>query len=72
MNNRQKLDYIAYNLRRAAEERRKAAKTMSAADRANRLLIAEIFEDRADAALTAEAALLPIPSAPGELRPTLH
>lgn len=43
-------DYIAYNLRRAAEERGKAAETVSAHDRACRLQLADMFEARAHAA----------------------
>lgn len=43
-------DYIAYNLRRAAEERRKADETRSERDRQGRIEIAEMFEARADAA----------------------
>jgi hypothetical protein len=43
-------DYIAYNLRRAAEERGKAAETSSDHDRRCRIEIAEMFEARAHAA----------------------
>jgi hypothetical protein len=43
-------DYIAYNLRRAAEERSKAAETGSEPVRRCRIEIAEMFEARADAA----------------------
>ena len=42
--------YIAYNLRRATEERRKAAESRSERDRLGRLEIAEMFEARAHAA----------------------
>jgi len=63
------LDCVAYDLRRAAEERRKAQEAIRPSDREGRLLIAEMFEERADAALT--AGLMPVP-APGELLPTLH
>ena len=58
-------DHIAYNLRRAAEERGKAADARSERDYRGRIEIAEIFEARAEAALT------PAP-APGGLVPTLH
>jgi hypothetical protein len=43
-------DYIAYNLRRAAEERGKASETSSEQDRRCRIEIAEMFEARAQAA----------------------
>jgi hypothetical protein len=43
-------DYTAYNLRRAAEERGKAAETISEHDRRCRIEIAEMFEARAHAA----------------------
>jgi len=43
-------DSIAYNLRRAAEERRRAAATRSEHDRASRIELAELFEARARAA----------------------
>jgi hypothetical protein len=43
-------DYIAYNRRRAAEEREKAAETVSEQDRRCRIEIAEMFEARAHAA----------------------
>lgn len=58
-------DRVSYDLRRAQEERRKAAETLSERDRALRIEIAEIFEARAEAALT------PAP-AQGELVPTMH
>lgn len=66
---RPRVDCVAYDLRRAAEERRKAQEAICPSDREGRLLIAEIFEARADAALT--AGLVPEP-APGALLPTLH
>lgn len=58
-------DRVSYDLRRAQEERRKAEETLSERDRALRLEIAEIFEARAEAALTPEPAR-------GELAPTMH
>ena len=70
-------DYIAYNLRRAAEERGKAAEAMSERDRLGRIEMAEIFEARADTALTVAvrgaltAGPAPVPAS-GELLPTLH
>jgi len=41
------LDSVVYNLRRAAEERRKAALASSSDEREWRLMIAGIFEERA-------------------------
>lgn len=42
-------DQIAYYLRRAAEERRKAAEASSERSRLGRIAMAEIFEARANA-----------------------
>jgi hypothetical protein len=65
-------DYVAYNLRRAAQERRKARETWSVRDRLGRLEIAGIFEARAQAAGDLTLALLTRAGAPHESSPTLH
>jgi hypothetical protein len=65
-------DYVAYNLRRAAQERRKAREALSERDRLGRIEMAEIFEARARAAAEAGlAALIAAPALHGAV-PTLH
>lgn len=65
-------DDVAYNLRRAAQERRKAREAVSESDRLGRIALAEIFEARARAAADAGlAALIVGPALQGSM-PTLH
>jgi hypothetical protein len=70
--NRDFNDDVAYNLRRAAQERRKAREALSENDRLGRIEMAEIFEARAKAA--AEAGFETLIAAPAlhGLVPTLH
>jgi|GEM_PF-6035547 len=65
-------DYVAYNLRRAAQERRKARETWSVRDRLARLEMAGIFEARAQAADDLTLALPTRAGAPHGSSPTLH
>jgi hypothetical protein len=70
--NRNFNDDVAYNLRRAAQERRKAREAVSESDRLGRIEMAEIFEARAWAAAEAGlAALIAGPALHGSV-PTLH
>lgn len=70
--NRNFNDDVAYNLRRAAQERRKAREAVSESDRLGRIELAEIFEARARAAAEAGlAALIAAPALHGTV-PTLH